>query len=149
MSGNQATKAQITNPIPKKRNTDNSRLTGPRTEAPEAPSIPVAVMLMDGTPPGVVHEPRRYAPVVEPTQALQPRHRDADLELLEADGALRRVDAVLFRRDVGEHARAPRGPGRRGRGPLPVACVRGVRCAAAVRRDAAVDVRFPKRLVVG
>lgn len=102
-------------------------------------------MLMDRAPARVIHEPSRYAPMVEPTQALQSRHRDPDLKLLQANGALRRVDAVLLRRHVGEHARAPRGPGRRGRGPLPILCIRGIRCPAAVRavaRDAAVDVRF-------
>lgn len=100
-------------------------------------------MLMDGASSGVVHKPRRYAPVVEPTQAFQPRHWDPDLELLEADGTLRRVDAVLFCRDVGEHARAPHGLGRCCRCALPISCIRGICCPAAVRavgRNAAVDV---------
>lgn len=72
-------------------------------------------MLVHGTLPGMSLEPSHDAPPVEAAQALQPRHVDADLELLEADGALGRVDAVLLRSLVGEHARSPGQIGRRRR----------------------------------
>jgi hypothetical protein len=62
----------------------------------------------------VVDEPLADTAAVESAQALQSRHGDADLELLEADGAFGIVHAVLLRCQVGEHARqTARGGGRR------------------------------------
>jgi hypothetical protein len=105
------------------------------------PSIPKAVVLMNRTPPGMPNEPGGDARVVETTQTLETGHWDADCELLEADGALGRVYAVLLRGSVGKHAR-PAGLGvgvhRRATPRVP-----------RMRRDANVDVRLAHGFVVG
>lgn len=119
---------------------------------------------MNRTPAGVVDEPRLDAGAVEAAQALEPGHGDAGLELLEADGALGVVDAVLLGGRVGEDAGAPCGPRWRGAmrargapvvrtrtrttpapGPAPTA---GTRAVGAVLRDAVVDVGFAAGLEV-
>jgi hypothetical protein len=61
----------------------------------------------------MLHEPIHDAPAMKPAETLEPRHLRADLELLEADGALGVVDAVLFGGAVDEHACAA-GAGRGG-----------------------------------
>lgn len=78
--------------------------------------IPKAVMLMHGTPPRMPLPPRSNAPPMEPAQTFQSRHGHADLELLEADGTLGRVHAVLLRRHVREQAGPPRRRRRQRRG---------------------------------
>lgn len=66
-------------------------------------------MLVHGTPARMPLPPRIDTRPVEPTKTLQPGHSNSGLKLLQADGALSRVDAVLLGRRVGEHA----GPARR------------------------------------
>lgn len=102
-------------------------------------------MLMDRASPGMIHEPRLDTCAMEATQALEPRHGHADLELFETDGALGVVDAVLLGGCVREDAGAPRHA--RGRGPVRVRPRRKSRPAAATTRavgamlhDAVVDV---------
>ena len=119
-------------------------------------------MLMHRTPARVPLPPRADAPAVKPTETLEPSHGHPNLKLLEADGALGRVDAVLFRRQVGKHARPPGRHGReRGAHATATPAITARATAAwvgvggdpsairAVRRDAYVDVRFPQRLVIG
>lgn len=64
---------------------------------------------MDRALAGTVLEPARDAVQMESAEAFQTGHVDADLELLEADGALCVVDAVLLGGFVGEEARAAAG----------------------------------------
>ena len=107
-------------------------------------SVTIAIMLMHGASPGMPLPPRRDTAPVESAEALEPCHGNADLKLLQADGAFRRVYAVLFCRDIGEHAsRTWRYPGQRS--PVYASFVFGTpraRRAAvgAVRGDAHVDV---------
>lgn len=101
-------------------------------------------MLMHRTPTRVLRKPPRDARPVEPAQTLQPRHRHAHLELLQADGALGAVDAVLLRRRVGEHAGPPLAGAAAARF---AACGRGA--VGAVRGDADVDVGLALGLEVG
>lgn len=65
----------------------------------------MTIVLMYGAPARVLRKPPRDALSVESTQALQPRHRDANLELLQTYSALRTVHTVLLGREVREHAR--------------------------------------------
>lgn len=93
----------------------------------------------------MIDKPGGDAALVEPTQALQPSHADADGELLETDGALGIIDAILLRGNILVHARSPR---RHrwllllSRGGVPGAAVR------AVRLDTQVDVRLAGGLPV-
>lgn len=68
----------------------------------------VSVMAMDRAPPRILSKPPRDAIPMESTQALEPCHRNAHLELLETDRALRTIHAVLLRGNVRKHARPPR-----------------------------------------
>ena len=70
--------------------------------------IVIIVMLMNRTLARVTLEPAHDAVVVEAAEALQAAHIDGDFELLEADGALGRVDTVLLRGLVREDAGAAR-----------------------------------------
>lgn len=96
----------------------------------------------------MVHEPGIDAGSVEAAQALEPGHRDAGLEFLEADGALGVVDTIFLRGRVGEYARPSCHA--RGRGPVRAYSaggserVRGppIRAVCAVLRDALIDVSF-------
>jgi len=119
---------------------------------------PKPVMLMHGALPRMPLEPGIDTPPVEPTQALQPRHFDADLKLLQANGTLGRVDAVLLRGLIREHAR-PSLQRHRGRRPAvggrDAAAAAGRRpamrrgAAAAVRQDTVRDVLLAPALEVG
>lgn len=102
------------------------------------------VMLMHGATSWVVHEPRRDARAVEAAEALQAGHGHPDRKLLETDGALGVVHAVLFRRRVRVHA-APARYGRRGRRHS-----RRWRRAAvrAVRLDACRNVLLSQRFKI-
>jgi len=121
---------------------NNTHTTGLALEGALSPSIsiPKAVMLMHRTATRMVYEPGRDAGAMEATEALEAGHGDADLELLEADGALGRVDAVLLGGEVGEHAGAARRLARRGLAAVGI---------AAVGRDADGDVGLAEGLVVG
>lgn len=104
-------------------------------------------MLMHRTLPRMPLKPRINTPPVKPAQALQPRHINPHLKLLQTDSTLRRVHAVLLRRLVRKHARASRqraGRGRPRRGGH--AAAPGGR--AAVRHDARGDVRLARGLEV-
>lgn len=103
-------------------------------------------------PPGADAHP------MEAAEALEAGHGDADLELLEADGALGRVDAVLLGGRVREHAGAAGGHGRQGRAAAACAsCIPGAGAGRggdapiirAVRRDADTNVRLAQGLKVG
>ncbi|KAM0222524.1 hypothetical protein ACHAPQ_002171 [Fusarium lateritium] len=54
-------------------------------------------MLMHRTSSWVLDKPRRDASSMETTQTFQPRHGNPHSELLETDGALCIVDAILLR----------------------------------------------------
>ena len=116
-------------------------------------SVTIAIMLMHGASPRVPLPPRRDAAPVETAEALEPCHRNAHLKLFQADGAFRRVYAVLFCRDIGEHAsRTWRYPGQRS--TVWASFIFGTPSAwraavGAVRGDAHADVRLTERLKVG
>lgn len=111
---------------------------------PFFPSSPtsetMAVVLMNGAPSWVLRKPPRDALSVEPTEALQPRHRDAHLKLLQTDCALRTIHAVLLGCKVREHARSP--------GCHTRALTGGRSAVSAVGRDAPIDMCFPQGLGV-
>ena len=101
----------------------------------------------------MLNKPCLNTGAVKAAETLEPGHGNAGLELLEANGALGVVDAVLPRGRVGEDAGPPRRA--RGRGPVRRAAstaegVRGpsVRVVSAVLRDAVVDVRLALGLKV-
>lgn len=77
-----------------------------RKQRRKPPKISIAktIMLVYGATSGVIDKPGRDAGPVEAAKAFQTRHGDANLELLEANGALGGVDAVLLCSSIGKHA---------------------------------------------
>lgn len=132
--------------LPSETHVSPFSLSGLRSKLPARAGGPpnlsesMTIVLMYGAPARIFRKPPRDALSVEPAQALQPRHGDANLELLQTNCALRTINTVLLGCEIREHTRPS--------GHDTSALTSGSPAVCAVSRDAHIDMCFSQSLRV-